>query len=206
MRAGQAAYANVDTRGRGALMKLKALGVLIVVGLLMSLVACTRVDQPTITKLTQFDKEAALAIQRRTFQPLYEFIIGYYYTKGGSQDTRFSTREKIVEYVSQTMPAHEADTIVSSFVYMEDDSMIVKYDVFVPTIFHEGIVVSDAYIERVSYKRVMDFSYDCLVIEEICADVELNADLGFHRKTYYRQEPNGEWKSPLPQVFKHTQA
>jgi hypothetical protein len=157
---------------------------------------CERTVRPTITRLESYDIDKALALHQKTYEPIYQFILGFHTFEGKTYPAaNFKTRDEIIDFISKTTSLDMAKSVVSSFMD-EKDMLITNLNVFFPTILHEGIIITDAYIQKtnIKYQSGIEENLIHLVIEETYEDIEKNKSLDYHRKTYYKQNSMGEWR------------
>jgi hypothetical protein len=169
-------------------MRVRPIVVVLVLGLLLSVAGCTRVERAEVTRGDSFALEEAIALQQSTYASVYEVIMGSY-PEEGSPDERFATKEDTVEFLSATFPPHAAEKIAAAFFDRQGNR---RWDSFLPTIYHQGVTVTDAYYEEVRLNQQCKFY---LVVEE--QYLEHAGDEVQPRRTLYVQDDNGEWKCQM---------
>jgi len=164
-----------------------ALALLVVV----ATTGCNRVTTLKTIRESDFDRETALAIHMEAYRPIYQFILDFY-PKEGPRHERFQTRADILDYMSKTLPADVAKTVTRFFVGDEAESLTVHYDVFFPTPFHSGVVVKEAYIERVEWPNMGRVDRYLVVIDRYTGELSSLSDT--QRETRYTQDTEGVWR------------
>lgn len=144
-----------------------------------------------IVREGDFDREEALAVHREAYEPVYQFILDFYPLEGPRVD-RFKTRADVVDYLSGVLPEDVAGSIAAAFLGDEPDAFNVAYDVLFPTPLHSGVLLADAYIERVEWPKLGRVDHYLVVVDRF---VEELASLGDrHRETRYVQNDAGAWE------------
>lgn len=172
-------------------LSTRIIAIALAVFVVVAATGCNRVTYLKPTRESEFDREEARAIHMEAYEPIYQFILDFY-PKEGPRHERFQTRADILEYMSETLPADVAKMVTGFFVEDEAKGLIVRYDVFFPTPFHSGVVVKDAYIERVEWPNMGRVDHYLVVVDRYIEELSSISDR--HRETRYVQDHDGVWK------------
>ncbi|MDH8679045.1 hypothetical protein QE109_12870 [Fusibacter bizertensis] len=181
---------------------MKKLLILFIV--LFFLGGCAKNIEPYEVIENDFDLDEAMIILEKTWEPIKAMT-----------DSKFVTKPRV------EIPSREEFFNIYKFTYMNDlikndiyESLVVtdsngkevkdpngiilfdkgEYEVYIPTIYDEGVIIERAYLKESKYKE--EYSYLDkieLIIEEKSNETITNYASGFYRTNIFRKNENDEW-------------